>query len=268
MCSSDLQATGIDKTLTYIRKFGFQDEHFPRGLSLALGTAELTPLKLAGGYSMLANGGHYVEPYLIERIENNDGSVLYQAEPLRVCDDCTLDSDISEAAPPAIAPRIADPRSVYILHSMLKDVITKGTGRKARELQRNDLAGKTGTTNDQKDAWFAGFNTRIATTAWVGFDNPETLGRYEFGARAALPIWKDYMAVALKGMPESSMKQPEGIVTALISPETGELAEPGDPDAMFELFRAEDAPKPRFDNPSSTSGTPSTGATIQPQDIF
>lgn len=263
-----LQANGIDKTLNYIRKFGFQHEHFPRGLSLALGTAELTPLKLAGGYSMIANGGHYVEPYLIERIESNDGTVLYQAEPLTVCDDCRFDDTISTTQPPAIAPRIADARSVYILHSMLKDVITKGTGRKASELQRNDLAGKTGTTNDQKDAWFAGFNTRIATTAWVGFDDPESLGRYEYGARAALPIWKDYMAVALKGMPEASMKQPEGIVTALINSQTGELTEPGDPDAMFELFRAEDAPKPRYNNPSNGSGSPSTGATIQPQDIF
>jgi penicillin-binding protein 1A len=267
-----LQETGINKTLATVRKFGFTNTAFPKDLSLALGSAGLPPLDIAAGYAMLANGGHFLKPFLIERIENSDGTTIYQATPLTVCTSCEETQPNAAGAPeeplPGRAPRIADERAVYILHSMMKDVIQKGTGRAARSLERTDLAGKTGTTNDQKDAWFSGFNTRIATTTWIGFDTPETLGRQEYGARAALPIWVDFMAVALKDMPESHMRRPDGIVTVRINPETGQLASPNDPDAIFELFRSELAPKANSSQTPNKAGVISTEPILQPQDIF
>ncbi len=140
-------------------------------------------------------------------------------------------------------PRLADERSVFILHSMMQDVIRRGTGRRALALGRDDIAGKTGTTNEQKDTWFAGFNHEVATTTWVGFDQPAPLGRREFGASTALPIWLDYMEVALEGAPSSFMLRPNGIVNIRINPETGQRARPGE-DGIFEVFREEDAPPP------------------------
>ena len=142
-----------------------------------------------------------------------------------------------------VAERLADERAVYILHSMLKDVIQRGTGTGARVLERDDLAGKTGTTNEQKDAWFSGFNHQIATTAWVGFDQPATLGYREFGGTAALPIWVDYMREALEGMPTSDMEKPRGIVRVKIDPDTGERAAPGQENAITEIFRSENVPE-------------------------
>ncbi len=265
-----LQQVGIDKTLNLVRKFGLADVNFPRELSVALGTAELTPLKLTSAYAMLANGGYFIETHLIDRIETSNGEIIYQTNPMTVCPRCGEPDINLDPATPALrkAPRIADERSVYILHSMMKDVIQKGTGRAAKAMQRDDLAGKTGTTNDQKDAWFAGFNTRVATTAWIGFDNPEPLGRREYGGTAALPFWIEFMRTALKGIPNSHMAQPEGIVSARINPETGELADPGDPNAIFELFRSEMAPRPRRFYAPDTSETPSGGETIQLHDIF
>ncbi len=140
-------------------------------------------------------------------------------------------------------PRLADERAVFILHSMMQDVIRRGTGRRALALGREDIAGKTGTTNEQKDTWFAGFNHDIATTTWVGFDQPAPLGRREFGASTALPVWLDYMKVALEGAPSSFMPRPNGIVNIRINPETGQRARPGE-DGVFEVFREEDAPPP------------------------
>ena len=129
------------------------------------------------------------------------------------------------------------------MHSMMQDVVRRGTGRRALALNRSDIAGKTGTTNEQKDTWFAGFNHDIATTVWVGFDQPSPLGRGEYGASTALPIWVDYMKVALAGQPAATMPRPNGIVNIRINPETGERARPGE-EAVFEIFKEEDAPPP------------------------
>ncbi|MDX1452152.1 MAG: penicillin-binding protein 1A [Oleiphilaceae bacterium] len=262
-----LKQTGITPTIDTLRRFGFDPNALPRDLSLALGSAGVTPMDIARGYAIIANGGHYIEPFLIARIEDAEGNIVYEADPLTVCDqDCQRKSRDETAV--RTAPRIADERAVYILHSMLKDVIKKGTGRRAQSLKRSDIAGKTGTTNDQKDAWFAGFNTRIATTAWVGFDSPSTLGRREYGARAALPVWADYMQVALKDTAESHMRRPSGLVTVRINPETGEAAQPGDRNAIFELFRNEQAPKANTITPPERNTGEQSNQALSPEDIF
>ena len=154
---------------------------------------------------------------------------------------------------PRPANRVLDANNAWIMNSMMRDVITQGTGRRALSLKRTDLAGKTGTTNDQKDAWFSGFNGNIVTTVWVGFDDSKPLGRRETGASAALPMWVDYMRVALEGEPETVMERPPGLVTVKIDPSTGLLAGADDPNAVFESFRADNVPKPskRLESPLS-----------------
>ena len=141
-----------------------------------------------------------------------------------------------------MAPRVLTPENAWLMQSMMRDVIMRGTGRRARVLKRGDLAGKTGTTNDQHDAWFSGFNPDLVATAWVGFDKLAPLGRRETGGRAALPAWIDFMRVALDGKPERTLKQPEGLVSVRIDPRSGKLAQAGDPDAIFEYFHADRAP--------------------------
>nr|MCS5557931.1 peptidase [Oceanospirillaceae bacterium] len=155
--------------------------------------------------------------------------------------DALLSSSRPTTALP-IAPRIMDERVNYIMHTILQDVVKKGTARKAQKLERNDLAGKTGTTNDQKDAWFSGYVDSVVATTWVGFDQPKTLGRNEFGSTAALPIWIDFMRVALDGTPEHKRTQPDGMVTIKIDQATGELARPEDTTSLEEIFREERTP--------------------------
>jgi penicillin-binding protein 1A len=225
----------------YIKPFGFQDANIQAELSLALGSSAVTPLQLATGYSALANGGFAIKTWFIDRVEDSRGQILMQNTPSRICDTCTEVSE-SQSDTAVYASRVMDPRTNFLMVSMLKDVINRGTGAKAKELGRNDLAGKTGTTNDQKDAWFSGFNKQLVTTVWVGFDTPTTLGRSAFGGTTALPIWMDYMRVALKDVPEQTLDQPEGIVQVRIDPETGLLAAPGQTNAIFEFFRQEDVP--------------------------
>ena len=259
-----LRDLGIEKTLNYLAQLEIPTENMPDNLSLSLGSGQLTPMELARGMAVIANGGYDVEPYLIETISDFSGEIIYQAPKTILCDENCNEvaeqaipvTDESDAATPAnasqgneeppqvrVMPRLADERAVFILHSMMQDVIRRGTGRRALALGRDDIAGKTGTTNEQKDTWFAGFNHDIATTTWVGFDQPAPLGRREFGASTALPIWLDYMEVALEGAPSSFMPRPNGIVNIRINPETGQRARPGE-DGVFEVFREEDAPPP------------------------
>lgn len=238
-----LRSIGVRNAIRFATRFGLNPDQLPRDLSLALGSATLSPYEMAMVYAVMANGGYKVNPYFIERIENSDGDVLYQAEPQKVCRDCEEGVEriqVGERFYP-VAPRIADERSIYIMHTMLKDVIRQGTGRRARSLGRSDIAGKTGTTNEQKDAWFAGFNQDVVAATWVGFDQPATIG--EYGSKAALPIWVDFMASFLAGKPERSMAQPSGLVTVRIDPETGKRARPGQSDAIFEVFRVENVPE-------------------------
>ena len=239
-----LQAIGMDYALDYVSKFGFNKNDLPPNLSLALGTANLTPLEIAGGWSVFANGGYKVGPYLIERIESRDGETLFTATPATVprpADALQSSLEPVNSQPPLVAERLIDGRTTYILTSMLQDVIKRGTGRRALELKRNDLAGKTGTTNESKDSWFSGYNADYVTTVWTGFDQPESLGRNEYGGTVALPIWMDFMRAALDGKPEHLLPEPEGITTLRIDPLTGQAASPGSPNAYFELFKSEDS---------------------------
>lgn len=160
----------------------------------------------------------------------------------------------SELRPLTLAPRVVDERTVYIMDSMMRDVIARGTGYRARVLERNDLAGKTGTTNGPRDAWFAGYNPELVTVAWLGFDQQTPLGRAEYGGTAAQPIWIEYMRFALSGFPDRPPQQPDGIVTVRINPETGERARTGDPDAIFEIFREENLPPYQDHNSNSQPG--------------
>ncbi|WP_369602983.1 penicillin-binding transpeptidase domain-containing protein [Hahella sp. SMD15-11] len=245
-----LQKMGIDTLIDALERFGFDTSRFPRDLSLALGSAALTPLEVARGYAMLANGGYSVTPWLIDRVESQTGTVVYREPHVQACEppEC-----LPESLPEPVRPakRVADERALYILNSMLQDVIRKGTGRKARALGRRDLAGKTGTTNDQVDAWFSGYGDHVVTSVWVGYDEPQSLGRREYGARAALPIWMDYMKEALRGVPEYIRPQPPGIVSIRIDARTGKPADAWTENVLFEYFREEYAPT-ADSNPGST----------------
>jgi len=245
-----LRSVGVQTAIDSLARFGFNKDEFPHELSLALGAHALTPIQMATAYAAFANGGFKVDPYLVSRIENGKGEVVYQANPRRVCKTC-IDKPVEpselpqegETTPPPekekYAPRIIDARVAYIMDSMLKDVVDKGTARAAKKLGRSDIAGKTGTTNGPRDTWFTGYNPNIVATVWVGFDKNTQLGRGEFGATAALPIWMDFMRTALEGLPDQIPRQPEGIVTVRINPETGKPAQPGEAGGIFEIFSTE-----------------------------
>jgi len=256
-----LQSMGVDRTIDYISKFGFNKQDLPRNLSLALGTATLTPMEIATGWSTFANGGYKITPYIIDKIESRNGELLFSANPPSAPTGNTASSGIAApehnftinnvagetSAPaatqaPAVAERIIDGRTTYILNSMLQDVIKLGTGRRALALGRTDLAGKTGTTNESKDAWFSGYNADYVTTVWTGFDQPESLGRREYGGTVALPIWMSFMGAALKDKPPHTQPEPEGILSLRVDPVSGRAATPGTPNAYFELFKSEDTP--------------------------
>lgn len=279
-----LHAIGIDYAIDYLSRFGFDSAELPHGLSLALGSAVQSPLQMAQAYSVFANGGFRVEPWFIERIIGPEGRPVYDAEPAVACLECEVEvappdaalatasddtapagtngdpgRDAAEAAMPPVqagtgrdasgpaldlAPRVIEASNAYIIDSFMEDVIARGTGRQAMQLGRSDLSGKTGTTNEQVDAWFCGYHHSLVATAWVGFDQPRTLGRSEVGGRAALPMWIEFMDQALKGRPARDLPMAPGVVTVRIDPETGKRARAGDPDAILELFREGQVPPP------------------------
>ena len=293
-----LRAVGIDKTLRHVEAFGFKRSELPRDLSLALGSANLTSLQIASGYSVLASGGYRTEPYYTQRVQLVDGDIVFEANPQVVCPSCTeapvAEPEIDEipepetvaSQPPVtindefglfpaqgseleispieqpveieasnletslvaghfadqglvnMAPLAVNPQNVYLVYDMMRSVIQRGTGVRAyRELKRQDIAGKTGTTNDRRDAWFSGFNADLVATAWVGFDQERSLGRREEGGRTALPLWIYFMREALAGTREHPLEPPAGLVTVRIDPQTGKLAAAGDRNAIFETFR-------------------------------
>ncbi len=290
-----LDALGLRYARHYITRFGFSLDQLPNNLTMALGTASVSPMSMARGYAIFANGGFRVDPYFISEIDNRDGKALYKADPLRACRNCQarqlqdptkldLDTDAPPAASsapnplalnsvlqptaasssanapapaaatssaaemqpqPRLAPRVITPRNDFLITSLMKGVIRHGTGHAAMALGRKDLAGKTGTTSDQRDAWFDGFNTDLVTVVWVGFDDFSTLGNHEFGATAALPIWMKYMGTVLKGKPPATLPAPPGITQVLINKNTGLPTSSGDPDAMEEYFKVENVDKLR-----------------------
>ncbi|MDG1463416.1 MAG: penicillin-binding protein 1A [Gammaproteobacteria bacterium] len=335
-----LRSIGISDTIKHLKPFGFPPSGLPQNLTLALGSGEVTPLDLVGAYAGLASGGHYVSPYIIERIEDVNGNIIYQAEPATTCEDCadhwfdgreknlpatefqiepvlsdiTVDTtnnmdaaaimDVdgfisSEPLPPPVdaevphyndvedmilsattwrptadetpeffAGRVTQPRIVaadnaYIVYDMMRDVVKRGTGRSIRDLGRDDLAGKTGTTNEGRDTWFAGFNKDIAAAVWVGFDaQARSLGRSETGGKTALPMWKNFIGEVLKIQPESPLQQPETIVTVRISSITGKATSFNDPNSRFEIFSSGTEPR------TTSSGDGSLPIDSDDSDIF
>ncbi|MBC7944412.1 MAG: penicillin-binding protein 1A [Burkholderiales bacterium] len=201
-----LQAIGPQYAQDYITRFGFDPKLHPAYLTMALGAGMASPLQLATGYSVFANGGYRVQPYFIQRITDANGTL------------------IAESNPPVAgegAERVIDPRNAFIVTSLMRDVVRQGTGIRAMQLGRTDLAGKTGTTNDQVDAWFAGFQPSLVAIAWIGFDTPRSLGQNETGSQAALPIWMNYMGKVLKNVPQETPLIPEGVDDVIINPDTG-----------------------------------------------
>ncbi len=289
-----LQQLGIDTSIDYMTRFGFNKSDLPRNLSLALGTATLTPMEIVSGWSTFANGGYKVNSYLIQSIESRDGVKLFEANPptvpavdspmaadtktVAVANGPALITNSTEGVPapappvdptaPAVAPRIVDGRTTFILNSMLQDVIKRGTGRRALAMNRPDIAGKTGTTNESKDAWFTGYNADYVTTVWTGFDQPESLGRHEFGGTVALPIWMNYMSAALKDRPPHQQVEPDGILSLRVDPISGRAATPSTPNAFFELFKSEDTPPSVNELGGSAPGSPLPADESAPIDLF
>ena len=289
-----LQAIGLRHATRYAERFGFKRADMPYDLSLALGSGAFSPLEIVRAYAVFSNGGYLIDPYIVSRVESGDGEVIFQSEPPSVCQGCELESleslelepeveDPASAAEittadngveasalndqdltaeieqtPVYAPRVISAQNAFIMRSMMREVVERGTAVRAKALGRADIGGKTGTTNDQIDAWFSGFNDQVVTTAWVGFDNQKTLGGRETGGRAALPMWLDYMKVALDGSPENLVEQPEGLVTVRIDSVTGKLAGQNTVNSRFEIFRVENSPQEKFVNRSSDGSVTQT----------
>lgn len=230
-----LRDIGIKYAIDYAARFGYTKDELPPNLSLALGSATLTPMQIARGYAILANGGFDINPWVIQRIEDPQHNIIFTQQNKIVCnknysaDSCPEDKSLH-------AVRVVDEDNVFLMTSIMRDVINYGTGKKALQLGRKDLAGKTGTTNDQLDAWFSGFNAKVMATAWVGFDTPRSLGRLEFGGTAALPMWMKFMETALKEVPEQALIMPKNIVTVKIDSSTGLLADNNSKKTQFEYF--------------------------------
>ena len=322
-----LQAIGLRYATNYIQRFGFEREQMPYDLSLALGSASFSPLQMARAYAVFSNGGYLIEPYIISRVELGNGDVIYQNQPLTVCQGCeaedlealteaeaqaaaqqevemqqdeaqqaaeqqdaeqqtvqpaetaalseeeqleatgleeleegnsdaaTIFKVIEAVAGPRYAPRVISAQNAFIMRSIMREVVQRGTAVRAKALGRKDIAGKTGTTNDQIDAWFSGFNDQVVTTTWVGFDNQRKMGRRETGGRAALPMWIEFMKVALDGRPENLQEQPQGLVTIRIDAETGDRAGVDTRNSLFEVFREENAPREQVAKSSTGDST-------------
>jgi penicillin-binding protein 1A len=201
-----LQGIGPHYARDFVRRFGFDPARHPPYLTMALGAGSVTPLQMAAAYGVFANGGFRVSPYLIDKVYDKDGRLLMQATPQRVGGN---------------APRVIDPRNAWLMTTMMQDVMRYGTAARASQLGRSDLAGKTGTTNDARDTWFAGYNPDLVAITWMGYDQPRSMGRSETGAQSALPIWMNFMGSALKGSPQKGWAMPAGIITARIDPATG-----------------------------------------------
>jgi penicillin-binding protein 1A len=265
-----LRSIGLRFATEYAQKFGFLRKDMPYDLSLALGSGSFSPLEIVRGYAVFSNGGYLVDPYLIGRVESGSGEIVFENIPRIVCEDCIIEAPIEDEvvveSDPVIglaadklavegeselieqpviqyAPRVVTAQNAFIMRSIMREVVKRGTAVRAKALGRSDIGGKTGTTNDQVDAWFSGFNNQVATTAWVGFDDQQTLGARETGGRAALPIWIEYMRSALSGMPENLEPQPDGMVTVKIDSKTGKRAGRDTVNSRFEIFRAASAPK-------------------------
>jgi len=236
-----LRGVGIGPAIRHISAFGFSPAALPPNLTLALGTGQVTPLDMARGFAVFANGGFLVTPRLLEGVVDAGGRTVFRAEPPLACPEC-LDAEgpvpVERRAPQAISPANA-----FVMTDMMTDVIQRGTAQRAKVLGRHDLAGKTGTTSDRRDTWFVGFNADLVAAAWIGFDQERSLGDDEEGGRTALPMWVYFMADALRDRPEHRLPEPPGVVRMWVSRETGRPASAGS-GAVFEAFLEQFAPQP------------------------
>jgi penicillin-binding protein 1A len=272
-----LRDVGVEYAREYITRFGFRLDELPPNLSMALGSASLTPLSMARAYAVFANGGYLVTPHFIRSITDASGRTVYKTQPSIICEDCeekleveVIESDRTITSEPEFRPlniasnseglevtakgsverevdssaqspsaiKAISPQNAYLVRSMMMDVVRRGTGVRAMQLGRHDLAGKTGTTNEQRDAWFSGYNDHLVTSVWVGFDNHDPLGRRELGGRAALPVWMEFMGIALDGVDDTPPSMPEGLAQARIDPDSGLLARLDNDEAIMEIFQA------------------------------
>jgi penicillin-binding protein 1A len=273
-----MRAIGLSYARDFVTRFGFDKSQLPDDLTLALGTAELSPLQLAIGYSTFANGGFKVSSYYIDHIDDAGGKILQQANPAIVCAQCGRATEVPSGksgvrgaslddAPrdgkslilvKNLAPQILSPQIAYLLADMMADVIKRGTGQRARTLNRDDIAGKTGTSNDFHDAWFNGFNGDVVTTVWTGFDSERSLGdNSDQASRVAVPTWTYFMKQALDGAPRHPVPVPDGIISVRISPKTGLLASSDDPTGIMEKFIEGNLPKAELyegQNPNNPEG--------------
>ncbi len=285
-----VRAIGIDNTIDHLVGFGFDREQLPKNLSLALGSTSITPLNLASCFAVLANGGKRAPPFLIEKIEDAEGKLIeLLPPPCENCEEDTVSrygdeepeivlsmeptvpqildkktsatsesGAVSESGEPgdgtpedADSMRAISPQNAFLMQSLLKQVILSGTGRRALALNRTDLAGKTGTTNNFRDAWFSGFNPDVVTTVFVGFDEPAHLGRRESGASAALPIWIDFMGRVLQDFPEKPEVIPENITTRFVNSASGKITFADDPNGYSEYFLIGTEPSNMIESPGS-----------------
>ncbi len=275
-----LEDIGVDYARRYAERFGFDQNNLARDMTLVLGSTAASPMDIARAYAVFANGGYLIEPYFIDSITDSNGNIIFDANPAVVCKNCPetprpfqletddeststqAETEAVDIAPvalnleddptaettagpaqPRYAPQVMSEQTAYLMDSMLKDVVRRGTGRVAySSMGRDDLAGKTGTTNNAVDAWFSGYNGDVVTAAWIGFDDNRGLGQAEFGGKAALPAWITFMQAALEGQSSNSLSQPVGIERIRIDPATGLLARPNQSNAVFEIFKEGTAP--------------------------
>jgi penicillin-binding protein 1A len=273
-----LRGAGIGFAMKHIARFGFGPQSLPANLTLALGTGQVTPLEMARGFAVFANGGALVTPYFIQSVQDTGGKELFRATPVTACGLCdfdgageaaalaanlaavpddvpTLGKEVSgggtgpASAVESRAPQAISPANAFVMTDMMTDVIQRGTAqRAAAALNRKDIAGKTGTTSDRRDTWFVGFNADVAAAVWLGFDQERSLGENEEGGKTALPMWIYFMQEALRDKPEHRQPEPPGVVRMWVSRESGAPARAGAPGALFETFLEQYAPQPGMGN--------------------
>ena len=283
-----LRDIGLPYVSQYVSRFGFDPKTLPQNLTLALGTLRATPLQMATAYSVFANGGFKVEPYYLDRVEDSSGKVVWQTAPRIACALCANPATLSDLKPAPtaaallaegdalrggvgplppdrLAPQVISPQNDYLMTSMMRDVIRYGTAVKALSLNRDDIAGKTGTSNDYRDAWFNGYTPQLEATVWVGYDDDRPLGAGDEGAHTALPIWIHFMRYALQGVPQWQRPTPTGIVTLRVSAQTGALVSDENPDGIAEVFMANHLPTAA---PGASPATPGTQTQSSADSIF
>jgi penicillin-binding protein 1A len=246
-----LRATGIGPAMRHVAAFGFTPAATPPNLTFALGSGQVTPIEMARGFAAFANGGFLVTPHIIDHVTDSEEREVFREEAPVACGDCP--------GVPA-APQAITPANAYVMTDIMTDVINRGTAQAARSLGRKDLAGKTGTTSDRRDAWFVGFNADVVAATWIGFDQERSLGDHEEGGRTALPMWIYFMQEALRDRPEHRLPEPPGVVRMWVNRSSGYPTSAASPGALFEVFLEGHVP----DASAPTEGLEVDGESVDP----